>query len=255
MLQSLIPLALNAPEPVRFILKGGTDVPFAPTALWVREIYLPWLTAYGDLRFRILSHGFYPRGGGVVDLQVHPGTRDNPPPMSGCASLSILRIRGISLASEHLWGRRVAERQAQAASRILQEEGWPVEMEIRYVCTRNPGSSITLWGETREGRRVGADALGAPGKPAEVVGREAAHRLRNTLGRGELDPHLADHLLIWVALEGGCLASSQWTPHLESGVYVLRAFWGQGILIRKGRCVESPGVRRRQGLSRRFRCS
>jgi len=175
-LQSLIPLAAHAPGRVVFHLKGGTDVPFSPTLLWVREVYLPWLRAEGTFRLEVLRHGFHPQGGGEVRFSAEPHAGPRPP-LDGCTPLVPQRVQGVSLASEHLKGRQVAERQARAARAVLETTGLPVDIRNASVPARNPGSSITLWMETAEGKRAGADALGTRGKPAELVGKEAAGKL------------------------------------------------------------------------------
>lgn len=239
-LQSLIPLALFAPGRVRFRLKGGTDVPFSPTVLWVKEVVLPYLRDRGKVDLEIRRHGFYPRGGGEVVVTVDP--RSTPvPPLHLCDPLEATAIRGVSLASEDLAGRSVAERQARAAREALDRAGIPVNLTVRYVRTHSPGTSLTLWAETREGWRLGADALGERGKPAEAVGREAAGKLLNALSRKTVDVHLADHLLLWLVLQGGCLRVPRWTGHLESGVYVLSRFFGEDALLRQDLVLRSRG--------------
>lgn len=248
-LQSLLPLALFAPARVRFHLKGGTDVPFSPTILWVKEVVLPYLQAWGRVDLEIRRHGFYPRGGGEVVVTVDPRS-GSAPPLPLCHPLDATAIRGVSLASEDLAERKVAERQARSARDVLSETGVPVDIAIRYVRTRSPGTSLTLWAETRDGLRLGADALGKRGKPAEGVGEEASRKLLDALARKTVDEHLADHLLLWLALQGGCLAVPRWTGHLESGVYVLSQFFGPGVLMREGQVLRSPGIP--QHLNRSF---
>ncbi len=242
-LQSLIPLALHAPGQMMFHLQGGTDVPFSPTLLWIREVYLPWLRGEGTLHLEVLRHGFYPRGGGVVRLTVEPRSGFRPL-LDGCTPLKPRALRGISLASEQLKERNVAERQARAARSVLETTGLPVDIRTTYVPARSPGSSITLWMETADGRGAGADALGERGKPAEAVGEEAARKLLEVFRSHTVDVHLADHLLLWLILRGGCLRVPRWTGHLESGVYVLRTFFGEGILWREDLVLQSPGVAR-----------
>ncbi len=239
-LQSLIPLAARTPGKVAFHLRGGTDVPFAPTLLWIREVYLPWIREAGVFRLEVLQHGFYPRGGGEIRLTVEPRPGIHAP-LPACTPLRPRAIRGISLASQHLQDRRVAERQARAARSVLTTTGLPVDIQTFYVPALSPGSSLTLWVEAEDGKRAGADALGARGKPAEAVGREAGRKLLETFHSRTVDVHLADHLLLWLVLWGGCLRVPRWTGHLESGMYVLQTFFGERALRRERLTLQAPG--------------
>jgi RNA 3'-terminal phosphate cyclase len=84
---------------------------------------------------------------------------------------------------------------------------------------------VTLWVADRAGRVfAGGDALGEKGKPAEVVGREAADKLLQVLDRPAADIHLADNLVTLLALCGGRIQTTRITDHVRSGVYVCREF-------------------------------
>ena len=131
--------------------------------------------------------GFYPRGGGRVELRVTPrpglapALRDRSedlPPIRRAAFGTCRCVEGVSVSSRDLVDRRVAERQRQAAARCIRDAmGQDPVIRCDRADTESTGSSITLWASGDDGMTLATDALGARGRRAEVVGADAAERL------------------------------------------------------------------------------
>jgi len=204
-LQALLPVMAYADGPVRVRIKGGTDVPMAPTIDFLRLV-LGWhLSAIGyDVEIRVERRGHYPRGGGIVEAYV------NDPPRGFKARDylvrgELLRIGGRSHAVK--LPRHVAERQAQAAIDVIKRELGSVDVGIEvewYPPLRDPhlgpGSGITLYAAFKN-TILGSDALGARGKRAETVGEEAARKLIEDIKTGaSLDRHMSDMIIPYLAL-------------------------------------------------------
>jgi RNA 3'-terminal phosphate cyclase (ATP) len=84
---TLLPLATRIDGPVRADLTGGTDVRWSPSTDYLRRVKLPLLRSFGlDADVGVDRRGFYPAGGGTLDLRLRPssldpielGTRDAP---------------------------------------------------------------------------------------------------------------------------------------------------------------------------------
>ena len=76
--------------------------------------------------------------------------------------------------------------------------------------------------------RLGGDALGEKGKPAEVVGKEAAEELLNQLKpKYAVDMFLGDQLIPFLAFTGGEIWVSKITKHLVTNVWVVEQFFGK----------------------------
>jgi len=167
-------------------------------------------------------YGYYPKGMGEVTIAMKP-----------CKSLQPLRlenfgetkaIKGVSVCT-FLAERKVAERQAKAATSYLSERGYTADIQI--VNDRsNPlqkGSSLVLWAETDTGAILGADAIGELRKTSETVGGEAAEKLWAEISaKPTVDVHLADMLIPYVALAKGSSAYLTRTisDHLEANMWL-----------------------------------
>ncbi len=233
-LQTLLPVALFASHPVELTVTGGTDVPMGPTLEYIRHLYLPFLgpLAY-KLKLQVIRRGFYPVGGGQIRLVVHPRKAREAFSWEGFLDYlqalgpvdpglsSSPKLEGISIASSSLKDRKVAHRQARKAMALLKEKlKTEPSIGISYESSPSPGSAITLWLMDSQ-RTLGADALGARGKPAEKVAEEAVLKLLEEEGsQAHVDIHLADHLVSWIGLRGGEVKVSRVTSHLETGVWL-----------------------------------
>jgi RNA 3'-terminal phosphate cyclase (ATP) len=184
---------------------------------------------------RVEAYGYYPRGKGEVHLKVNPSTKLKSLKLDEFGE--IRKIRGLSVCT-FLKDRRVAERQAEAAEKLLKTKGFSSEIDVIYD-TSNPlqkGSSLVLWAETDTGVILGGDAIGELRKPSEVVGREAAKNLLKELKeRPTADIHLADMLIPYIGLaEGGSIYSVRdLTEHLETNIWLTEKILGVQFKVEK----------------------
>ncbi len=227
LLQTLLLPCLTHAGEYEFELTGGTDVPWSPPVDYLIQVTLPALTAFGTCQVSVGRRGYYPRGGGLLQARL-VGSRGAPPPVELVEPGRVTAIRGVSHAGRRLKERRVAERQADAADHLLRRLGHPVEIAIEHAEAADPGSGVTLWTEAEGGPRLGGSALGARGKPADEVGREAARALLDALGAeaAAVDRHLADQLVPFLAAAGGRLRAPEITEHVRSNLHVAEQVLG-----------------------------
>jgi RNA 3'-terminal phosphate cyclase (ATP) len=229
-LQALLPVLAFADQHASVTLVGGTNNPMAPQVDYVINVLNPMLANMGfDYELRLVKRGFYPRGGGVIEVLTDPISAIRP--LNVVKMGSILGINGVS-HSRNLPA-HVVERQARAATQSFLSAGYPnvaitLDADQKFE-SPSTGSGIVLWGKTSTGGILGGDALGARGKPAERVGTEAASKLLATLSAGApLDAHLTDQLIIWLALANGCskIKTSALTLHAVTAMTVTEALTG-----------------------------
>jgi RNA 3'-phosphate cyclase len=220
----LLPLCL-AHGTSRLTLAGGTHVPWSPSFHYLSEVLLPTLESMGgSTEAAIEKWGFYPKGGGKIQLKINPV--DELKPISWVDRGSLKKIRGLSAISN--LPKHVAERQKeQALKRIQRELKIDAEITILYdVPSNGPGSFLFLLAEY-EKTLAGFSSLGSRGKPAEKVADEVVETLKDYVSsEGCIDPHLADQLVPFMALAKGnsSFTTTRITEHLLTNLWVIQHF-------------------------------
>jgi RNA 3'-terminal phosphate cyclase (ATP) len=224
--ETVLPLAATLDEPLSLRATGGTDVKWSPSMAYYDRVKLPLLARYGvDAEVTLQRSGFYPAGGGRATLRVAPSSL-SPVGLTDRGPLD--RVVVHSKASTSLESKSVATRQADAASDALAAHGiGHVVEEPAYVPSTSPGSALLL--EARYGAsRAGFDALGERGKPSEGVAEEAVDAFEAfDETSAAVDDHLADQLLVVLALAGGTVRIPRITSHVRTNSAVVEAFGGE----------------------------
>jgi RNA 3'-terminal phosphate cyclase (ATP) len=237
LLLTILPLCVYAKGAVSVqVVKGGTDVRHAPTINYLKCVLLPMLERMGlKASLAVRKYGYYPKGMGEVLLEVQPCSKLTPIRLKKFGTVE--KLRGVSVCT-FLEDRKVAERQAKAANRYLNDHGY--EAQIQVVNDRsNPlqkGSSLVLWVETSTGVLLGGDAIGELRKLSEVVGREAAENLfREVETHATVDVHLADMLVPYIALADGnsVYLTRDITEHLDTNMWLAQKILGVKFQVTK----------------------
>ena len=243
--QTLLPVLAWARQPSSLVLLGGTHVPWSPPFHYFAEVFLPAVRQMGlTVSAEIRRWGFYPRGGGEIHLHVTPVTRlQGVEWTTPAAPTAFQALSAAANLPEH-----VVRRQSQALRTLLP---WPLPIREEQPPSRGPGSFVFLWGP-----QAGFSALGAKGKPAEEVAREAVQAFRDyrTAAAG-VDRHLADQILLYAALAAGptTLSTEAVTRHLLTNIWVIRQFLDVSIEV--AGALLQPGTLRIQGLGYRLQGS
>ena len=233
-LETVLPVLGTAASASRIVALGGTHVPTSPSFEYLAR---HWTAAARDLglavRMDLVRAGFYPPGGGEVKAEVQPWAR--PARLDLSERGKLVALCGVS-GSGRVKG-NLAERQREGAARVLWERRrLEVEWQVLDVSADSPGSFLFLQAVFERGRG-GFGFLGQRGVRAEVLGDRAARRLLHFLEEeeGAVDPHLADQLVVPLALAGGGgrVTTVEVTRHLETAVEVAARFgvtakvWGR----------------------------
>jgi RNA 3'-terminal phosphate cyclase (ATP) len=231
----VLPLAVALEESLTVTAHGGTDVAWSPTTDFLRHAKLPLLADHAfDADLSVVRRGFYPAGGGTATLTVHPS---DPSPFDLTERGPVESVAVHSVASESLADPEVAERQADAAVERLHDAEPDLavaEPEVGYSGSASPGSAVAVVADCPPGR-AGFDALGEKGVPAEEIADRAVEPLLAWLDAGgadtegsetapPVDAHLADQLLVPLALAGGEVRVPRVTDHVRTNCETIRAF-------------------------------
>jgi RNA 3'-terminal phosphate cyclase (ATP) len=220
---TLLPLALAIDEPLRVTATGGTDVKWSPSLAYSQRVKFPLLRRFG-LQAAVDRDrtGFYPVGGGEATLSLAPAALS---PLSLTDRGDLQGVRVYSRAATDLADADVPQRQADAIVRALEGEDLEMlETTVSTVETASPGS-VCLVRADYENTVAGFDALGEKGKPAEDVGRTAVEQFSAFEGgSGAVDRHMADQLLVFLAVAGGEIVAPAVTDHVRTSIDLLDAF-------------------------------
>ncbi len=218
------------------VTNGGTDVRYAPTINYMKYVLLPSLERMGLKSSLIVrKFGYYPKGKGDVILKVSNSYELRALSITNFGEIE--RIEGVSVCT-FLKKQMVAERQAEAATKILRNKGYAAEIDV-VNDESNPlqkGSSIVLWTKTSKGAIIGGDAIGKLRKSSETVGKEAAEKLiKETEAQASVDVHLADMLVPYVALAKGAstYTARKVTDHIDTNIWLVEKILGTKIQVTK----------------------
>jgi len=222
-LQTLIPPLSRAEGESNLVVSGGTHVPWSPPYHYFDQVFV---AAINRLGFRcdsaIRRWGWYPKGGGEIQVRLKP--HDSLKSMILEKPFDLRHVSGLSASSklpEH-----VKIRQKKQLQIRLKQAGVKGEIELLDTPANSPGSVVFLCAQGRDSS-AGFSALGARGKPAEKVADEAAEALVRFLdSEATLDSHLADQILVYLALSPGShqFTTASVTQHLLTNGWVVEKF-------------------------------
>lgn len=227
-LQTVLPALLTASAPSQLVLEGGTHNPHAPPFEFLARAFVPLIARMGAGIDVVLERpGFAPAGGGRMRATITPSRRLSP---------LDLRSRG-ALRAEHaealLAGVRgdVGVRELATLGAAL---GWPgPALQMRVLDDEvGPGNALLATLAYESVCEVFA-GFGARGVGAEDLALQVAGRVRDFKeSTAAVGPHLADQLLLPMALAGGG-AFTTVTPsdHLRSNARVIETFLPLRIAI------------------------
>jgi len=227
--QCLLLSSLGAPGPVDLTLRGGTDVPGAPSCDYVKNVKLKMLEKMGlRVDFQNVKRGYFPAGGGIVRVRVdpHEGELLMPLVLQEDAA-EAAGAWGVSHISGAAGQKREAEKQKRVAERLLTDAlHVPARIDIDCGAAKSPGSGLVLWARIGDSV-IGSSALGKKGFHGEKVAEEAVERLLKTYhARASTDPWLGDQLLPYMALSRGpsMISVPRVTRHMKTSMWLIQLF-------------------------------
>jgi RNA 3'-terminal phosphate cyclase (ATP) len=223
LLQAILPPLLFAEGNCRITLRGGTHVPCSPAYHYMEDVFIPMLRRLGlTVTVEIERSGFYPRGGGEIICETAPARE-----IKGFVlekRRTIKRVSGLSAVAG--LPRGIAERQKKACLQMIAADGIDGVIETVSVSALGKGTFIFIKAED-DTCHAGFSSIGERGKRAEKVGSEAARDFLDYYRTMAcLDPHLADQIVVYLAMAQGrsLFSTSKITVHLLTNLWVIGRF-------------------------------
>ncbi len=212
-------------------INGGTSGKYSPTIFFFDKVILDNLRRVNyNPALKVKKLGYFPKGKGLVYFKSNPSKIKR---INFTKRGKLKKIKIYSDASLSLKERKVAERQANEAEKVLRERlnGIKIEKFIRYNDTLSKGSSITIVGEF-ENFLIGSDALGEFKKSSEQVGREAALKFIEEYKKGGIDKHTGDNLIPYLFISNGKIRVNEKTPHLLTAIWLCKKFFNKRVEVK-----------------------
>jgi len=222
-LQAMIPVLLFGKISSQIRITGGTHVPWSPSFHYLKTVFLPALkTMGGNVYVEIDKWGWYPKGGGTIRAVIENTQGLKAIHLSNRGKLRYLNI----LSAVSSLPLSIAERQRDQSVKRLEHLRLNPTTSIENAPSYGQGTVLFLHAQF-EGGGAGFTSLGKEGKRAEEVANEACDECIKFLNsRGVIDIHLADQLVLYMALARGrsTLITERITEHLLTNIWVIKQF-------------------------------
>ncbi|KAB8335690.1 RNA 3'-terminal phosphate cyclase [Scytonema tolypothrichoides VB-61278] len=225
----LLPLVLATGDS-QVTLKGGTHVSYSPSVNYIQQVYLPTLQRMGvQVEVKLNAWGWYPQGGGEVELFVSGGGKLDGINLVERGDLQ--KVQGLAVVTE--LPSHIPQRMASRAENVLREAQLKSAVQPLRAKGVAPGAGLFLTAEY-ENSLAGFGALGRLGLAAEKVADMVCEELLKFHQTGApVDEHLGDQLLLPAALASikSEYRVAEVSQHLTTNAWVIEKFGLARVMV------------------------
>ncbi|WP_295749212.1 RNA 3'-terminal phosphate cyclase [Undibacterium sp.] len=228
-LQTILWPLLFADAASNITIEGGTHVPMSPSYEFLEFCFFPSLAKMGvKTELSMQKHGFYPGGGGKLQACIQPW--HNKLPLD-------LQERGERISQHGLClianlDLSIADKQLGEVKRHL---NWNQE-DLIHQGLRNShgvGNALLLSIQSTQHTEV-VTAYGDKAKSSEYVAQQACDEMKHYLGSdAAVGEHIADQLLIPLALAGGRFTTNIVSEHFHTNCAIIQQFLPNKFRVEK----------------------
>lgn len=221
----LVPLMM-ADAPSRVVIEGGTHAMAAPPFEFLHKTLLPVLQRLGPkLSVTLDRHGFYPRGGGRIVVDIEP----SPLRPISCTERGAFKAGKVEALVAGV-PFDIADRELQMARKVLAD--WPEDAfaPVQLPADLGPGNVVLMEAAFENVTEV-VSGFGKLGVPAERLAKTAAKRLSGYIAsQAFAGPYLQDQLLLPFAMAGrGEFTTVKLSLHTRTAADLIHRFTGRGF--------------------------
>lgn len=217
--QVLIPVVSFCKKKLELSITGGTDVSWSPTGDYTKHVLREAYSRMGiDFSMEIKKRGYYPKGGGLVNLEINPSKKINP------INLDKRESKECSLhCSFSKINREVIESNLEKIITRLEERDFRIKKFVVNEDSVNEGA-VVLLSSIDSKSIIGADSL------LNGTNQEFSSKLTNNFTSLKLsvDDNLSDMLVVPASLSNdmSIYKVHTITSHLETNLYVTSKITG-----------------------------
>ncbi len=253
-LQAIILPCLFATSKVNLTIKGGTCGKWQASVDYLKDILLPQLERFvKKINLRILKRGYYPKGGGEINLEISPSIKlkdknvhelikevsDKVKRINLSEQGKLQQIRGVLNLSSELANFNVDERISRSAkvgvqNRLKENQDVPINIRTELVNTLSQGGELLLWSVHNRDEwnninnpiKLGSSTVLEKGKKSEIIGKETVEKLFKEIeNEAAVDRCLADQLIQFMGiLPNSIIKTSEITEHTKTNIFVIQQF-------------------------------
>ena len=216
-LQAIIPAVSLAGKKLDLHITGGTDVPWSPTCNYTKHVLSEAYSRIGiNYTMNIKKRGYYPKGGGQVDLAIKPCQKITPITLSKRTTKNakiLCSYSDVNVSSN-----------VDSVEKTLQQKGFSVESHITSEIALNSGASVLIW-SSDPGSVTGSDDLFDPKNKSEFGKTATNSFIECDLG---VDANLSDMIILPLSMtkELSIFTVKEITKHLETNLYITSKITG-----------------------------
>lgn len=216
-LQVIIPVIAISQKKLDLTIRGGTDVLWSPSLDYTQHVLKNAYSKMGiEFSLESSKRGYYPKGGGEVNLRVYPST---------IKSTSFTKRKTNSVKLVCTFSKILKDKIENEIKRIeneIKRKKFTVKTEIKNQSAIDPGASLLMY-SIDEDSIIGTDALFD--KKTEKFNINVEKFIENSLG---VDENLADMLVVPASLgtKKTIFHLKEITKHLETNLFVTSKITG-----------------------------
>jgi RNA 3'-terminal phosphate cyclase (ATP) len=220
-LQAVLPPLMTASAPSLLKLEGGTHNVHAPPYEFLEKTFLPLINRIGPrINIELERYGFYPPGGGRLNVFIEPAARLQRLDLTERGEIRNRRARALVVNLPPSIGER-------ELAVVKEQLNWTDE-QLRVETSNNahsPGNVLTVEIESEHLTEI-ITGMGERGVRAEVVAERAVAEAQRYLAtNAPVGEHLADQLLIPLALSGGgSYRTGPLSLHTTTNIEIVKKF-------------------------------
>ena len=228
-LQTILWPLLFADGASNVTIEGGTHVPMSPSYEFLEFCFFPTLAKMGVItELGLQKHGFYPGGGGKLQACIQPWQHKLPLDLQErgerISQHGLCLIANLDLS--------IADKQLAEVKRHL---NWKQE-DLIHQGLRNShgvGNALLLSVQSTQHTEV-ITAYGDKAKSSEYVAQLASDEMKHYLGSdAAVGEHIADQLLIALALGGGKFTTNIISQHFNTNCAIIEQFLPVKFKVKK----------------------
>ncbi|MFB5646519.1 MAG: RNA 3'-terminal phosphate cyclase [Candidatus Nitrosomaritimum yanchengensis] len=217
-IQVLIPVVAICKKKLKLIIKGGTNVLWSPTIDYSMIVLKELYSRMGiDFSLNVIKRGYFPKGGGIVELEIFPCKQINPIILDKRSTKNVKLICSYSKLPSELISNKV-----ELIEKKLIENNFIVDTKIKEEHTLDSGASLLI-SSIDKNSIIGIDSLFNLKQNKFDLDLD-----KFTHANHSVDEHLADMLVLPASLANGMTVFQvdKISKHLETNLFVASKITG-----------------------------